>query len=106
LKPSASDNGYGVESEPATVSTVIKIVADHLGMPAWRLEPSMRIVEDLGADSLDFVELVMTIEERFHLTIPQEVISEISTLNDLAVQIDALREKNYAPNVKTKRGAK
>jgi acyl carrier protein len=69
------------DQDPA--ATVIKLIADHLGTQSWTLTPTMRIIEDLGADSLDYVELIMTVEERFHIALPADSLPSIRTLGDL-----------------------
>lgn len=52
--------------------TVIRIIADHLGLPAASLDVNAHILDDLGGDSLDHVELIITIEERFGINIRDE----------------------------------
>ena len=50
---------------------------------------SMRIKEDLGADSLDVVEILMSIEDKYGITVPDDVVMEIKTVTDL---IDAVKK--------------
>lgn len=59
---------------------VLEIVGDHLGRPAPTLSLSNNIVEDLGADSLDKMELIMTVEELFSIEISDEVAATIQTI--------------------------
>ena len=63
--------------------TVARIVGDHLGLPGATLGPHTHIEEDLGADSLDRLELIMTIEERFGVKIPPEEGERIQRLGDI-----------------------
>ena len=49
---------------------VAKLLAEQLGLPVSKITPESRIVEDLGADSLDVVELLMTLEDETGKTIP------------------------------------
>lgn len=63
--------------------TVIRIVGDHLGIPSATLKGTTHILQDLGADSLDLVELVITVEERFNITIGEEAIQKIQRIDDL-----------------------
>ena len=59
---------------------VIKIVAEQLGVAEDDVQPSASFVEDLGADSLDTVELVMALEEEFETEIPDEEAEKITTV--------------------------
>jgi acyl carrier protein len=59
-----------------------KIIAEQLGVNESRINPSASIVDDLGADSLDIVELVMAFEEAFEIDIPDEDAEKIKTVKD------------------------
>ncbi len=59
---------------------VRKIVAEQLGVKEEDVQPSASFVEDLGADSLDTVELVMALEEEFETEIPDEEAEKITTV--------------------------
>ena len=59
---------------------VKKIVAEQLGVKAEEVQASASFVEDLGADSLDTVELVMALEEEFETEIPDEEAEKITTV--------------------------
>lgn len=59
---------------------VKKIIIDQLGVDEADVKPSASFVEDLGADSLDTVELVMALEEEFETEIPDEEAEKISTV--------------------------
>jgi len=59
---------------------VSKIVAEQLGVKQEDVQPSASFVEDLGADSLDTVELVMALEEEFETEIPDEEAEKITTV--------------------------
>ncbi|MEN3028634.1 MAG: acyl carrier protein [Aquificaceae bacterium] len=67
-----------------------EIIADQLGVEVDKLNPNARFVEDLGADSLDVVELVMAFEEEFGIEIPDEDAEKIRTVGDV---LNYLREK-------------
>ena len=58
------------------------IVAEQLGVDAARVVGAAKFVDDLGADSLDTVELVMALEEAFQLEIPDEEAEKIATVQD------------------------
>ena len=59
-----------------------EIIADQLGVDEEEITSDARFIEDLGADSLDLVELIMALEEEFDLEIPDEDAEKISTVGD------------------------
>ncbi len=61
---------------------VKKIVVDHLGIDESKVTPASKFIEDLGADSLDTVELVMAFEEQFSIEIPDDAAETIITVQD------------------------
>ncbi|MFP3293799.1 MAG: acyl carrier protein [Hydrogenobaculum sp.] len=67
-----------------------EIIADQLGVEVDKLTPDAKFVEDLGADSLDVVELIMSFEEEFNIEIPDEDAEKIKTVGDV---INYLNEK-------------
>ena len=68
---------------------VKKIVSDQLGASIETIENDSLFVDDLGADSLDTVELVMALEEEFDLEIADEDAEKISTVNEAVAYINA-----------------
>lgn len=72
----------------ATIDKVREIVADQLSVEAGIVTPQARFVEDLGADSLDVVELVMRFEEEFEVEIPDEDAEKLSTVGAAVDYID------------------
>jgi acyl carrier protein len=67
----------------ANVSEKVKdIVVEHLGVESDQVTESANFIEDLGADSLDTVELVMAFEEEFDIEIPDEAAEKILTVKD------------------------
>ena len=67
---------------------VVKIVVDQLGVKEEDVKSEARFVEDLGADSLDTVELVMALEEDFGIEIPDEDAEKAKTVGDVISYID------------------
>ena len=61
---------------------VKKIVVDHLGVDESKVSESASFIDDLGADSLDTVELVMAFEEEFNVEIPDDAAEKIQTVGD------------------------
>jgi len=76
----------------ATAEKVKEIVADELSVDAGIVTPQARFVEDLGADSLDVVELVMRFEEEFEIEIPDEDAEKIATVGDAVTYIEKKAE--------------
>jgi acyl carrier protein len=68
---------------------VKKIIVDQLGVDAAEVTPEASFIEDLGADSLDTVELVMALEEEFGIEIPDEEAEKIMTVKDAVEYIKA-----------------
>ena len=69
---------------------VKKIVADHLGIEEEKVTEESSFIDDLGADSLDTVELVMAFEEKFGIEIPDDAAETIQTVQNA---IDYIQSK-------------
>lgn len=72
-----------------TVERVMKLVCEQLGVKEEEVTPEASFVEDLGADSLDTVELVMALEEEFETEIPDEEAEKITTVKEAIDYIEA-----------------
>ena len=72
---------------------VKEIVVEHLGVDKEKVQENASFIDDLGADSLDTVELVMAFEEEFSVEIPDDAAEKILTIKDA---VDFL-EKNSTP---------
>ena len=70
-------------------SKVKKIVADHLGIDEAKVTEESSFIDDLGADSLDTVELVMAFEEKFGIEIPDDAAETIQTVKDAIEYIES-----------------
>lgn len=70
-------------------SRVKAIIADQLGVSEDEVKPEARFIEDLGADSLDIVELIMAMEEEFETEIPDEEAEKILTVGDTIEYVKA-----------------
>ena len=68
---------------------VMKLVCEQLGVKEEEVTPEASFVEDLGADSLDTVELVMALEEEFETEIPDEEAEKITTVKEAIDYIEA-----------------
>ena len=71
-----------------TADRVKKIVVEHLGVEGDKVTEEASFIDDLGADSLDIVELVMAFEEEFGVEIPDDAAEKITTVKDAIDYID------------------
>ncbi|RDE05420.1 acyl carrier protein [Sphingomonas aracearum] len=71
-----------------TAERVKKIVVEHLGVEPAKVTENAVFIDDLGADSLDIVELVMAFEEEFGVEIPDDAAEKITTVKDAITYID------------------
>ena len=69
---------------------IVKILSEQLGVAASKITLDSKIVDDLGADSLDVVELLMQLEDSTGKTIPDDKVSEIKTVGDLVSVLEKL----------------
>ena len=71
-----------------TYDKVKEMVASQLNIDAGKITPESRLVEDLGADSLDMIEMLMSLEETFKITVPDEDAEKLLTVGSIASYID------------------
>lgn len=71
-------------------SRVKAIIVDKLGVEESEVTPEASFTNDLGADSLDTVELIMEFEKEFNVTIPDDEAEKISTVDDAIAHIESL----------------
>ena len=71
---------------------VKKIVVEHLGVEAAQVKEEAKFIDDLGADSLDTVELVMAFEEEFNVEIPEDAAEKIATVKDAIDYIEKQKQ--------------
>ncbi|TET52517.1 MAG: acyl carrier protein [Actinobacteria bacterium] len=71
-----------------TYDEVKKIVVEQLSVEDSQIEPGVSFVDDLGADSLDLVELIMALEEKFEIEISDEHAEKITTVKEAVSYID------------------
>ena len=79
-------------AEKSTEQKVKEIIVEQLGVNADQVTPDAKFIEDLGADSLDTVELVMALEEEFKTEIPDEEAEKITTVQQAIDYITAHQE--------------
>lgn len=74
-----------------TFEKVRKLIGEQLNKPIEKITPDSKIIDDLGADSLDIVEMLMSLEDVFGLTVPDDVASSIATVKDIVEFIDSTK---------------
>ncbi len=67
---------------------VKEIIADQLGLEEDSITPESDIVEDLGADSIDAIDLILAVQEEFEIEIPDEAVESIKTISDIVKYIE------------------
>lgn len=77
----------------STFEKVRDIVVEQLSVEADEVTIESTFIDDLGADSLDIVELIMAFEEEFGIEIPDEAAEKIKTVQDVIAYIDQNKEK-------------
>ena len=82
MQPAMSDSG-------AIQKRVNAIIVDQLGCEPTSLAPEASLLDDLGADSLDVVELVMALEEEFSIEVPDDDVENIRTIGDVISYVGA-----------------
>lgn len=65
------------------IDKVCELVAEQLGIDKNTISAESNIIEDLGADSLDVIEMLMTLEDEYGITIPDDKISQIKTIGQI-----------------------
>ena len=73
----------------ATADKVKELISKQLNRPIEEIAEDKEVVKDLGADSLDVVEMLMSLEEEFNITVPEEDAVNIKTVGDIISLIDS-----------------
>ena len=73
----------------ALIDDIKEVVVEQLSVSADEVKDNSKFVEDLGADSLDVVELVMALEEKFDIEIPDDEAEKIQTVADVVAYIES-----------------
>lgn len=76
-------------SDKSIEERVKEIIVDQLGVSADQVTPEAKFVEDLGADSLDTVELVMALEEEFDVEVPDDEAEKLQAVKDVVSFIES-----------------
>lgn len=70
------------------LNTVKTILADQLGIDESDISPDSEIIQDLGADSLDTIELVMAFEEEYDIEVPDEEAEKLQKVSDIVLYLE------------------
>lgn len=79
-------------AEKSVTDRIKDIVVEQLGVKPEQVTPEAKFIEDLGADSLDTVELVMAFEEEFGNEIPDEEAEKLATVGDVIKYVEELQK--------------
>ncbi len=71
---------------------IVNLIAEKLGKKPSDIKMTSRLIEDLGADSLDVVELIMTFEDEFGIALPDEDVSKMKTVGDIISYIENMKK--------------
>ncbi len=71
---------------------IVNLIAEKLGKNPSDIKMTSRLIEDLGADSLDVVELIMTFEDEFGIALPDEDVSKMKTVGDIISYIENMKK--------------
>lgn len=82
----------GAESEDFMYEKVCNMLAEQLGIAADTITPSSEVVKDLGADSLDVVELMMALEDEYGITLPEGEVESVKTVQDIVDMMNKLEK--------------
>lgn len=74
------------------IEKVKELLAEQLGMDVNEIHDDSNILEDLGADSLDIIEMLMTLEEEYGVTIPDDQIGQVKTVKQVAELIEKCKK--------------
>ncbi|MDO4670822.1 MAG: acyl carrier protein [Aerococcus sp.] len=85
-------------SEESVYCTITEIITERYGIELKKITPDMQLKEQLGADSLDIIEFVMLLEDRFKVIISDQSVKSIATVQDLVTcVIDSINATSLSP---------
>ena len=71
---------------------VCKMLGEQLGVDADSIKPEQEVVKDLGADSLDVVELMMSLEDEYGITLPESEVESVKTVQDIVDMMNRIQK--------------
>ena len=88
-----NDPIIGFEVIPLKVNVANKEYVDDINVDVKDIKPTSKIVEDLGADSLDMIEMLMSLEEQFGISVPDDQVASLKTVKDIVAFIETESNK-------------
>ncbi len=80
------------EGDIMIIEKVKELLAEQLGIDTKTINDDSNILEDLGADSLDIIEMLMTLEDEYGVTIPDDQINQVKTVKEVAELIEKCKK--------------
>lgn len=77
-----------------TIDKVREMLANQLNIEVDKIDENSRVIEDLGADSLDMIEMLMALEEEFGITVPDDKADSLKTVGDIVKYIDSVKKED------------
>lgn len=81
-----------------TIDKVKEMLSNQLNIEVDKINEKSKIVEDLGADSLDMIEMLMALEEEFNISVPDDKAEDLKTVGDISKFIDETTGSNNDEN--------
>ena len=75
-----------------TLDKVKQMLANQLDIQVEKIKEDSRLIEDLGADSLDMIEMLMSLEEEFGITVPDDKVEGLKTVENIVAFIDSVKK--------------
>ncbi len=75
-----------------TLDKVKQMLANQLNIQVEKIKEDSRLIEDLGADSLDMIEMLMSLEEEFGITVPDDKVEGLKTVENIVSFIDSVKK--------------
>ena len=75
-----------------TLDKVKQMLANQLNIQVEKIKEDSRLIEDLGADSLDMIEMLMSLEEEFGMTVPDDKVEGLKTVENIVSFIDSVKK--------------
>ena len=83
---------YGSTEENVMFEKVRKMLAEQLKIDESKVTPEAEVVKDLGADSLDIVELMMALEDEYGVTLPEGKVETVKTVQDIVNMLEEMNQ--------------
>ncbi|MGN0798475.1 MAG: acyl carrier protein [Christensenellales bacterium] len=75
-----------------TLDKVKQMLANQLNVQVEKINEDSRLIEDLGADSLDMIEMLMSLEEEFGINVPDDKVEDLKTVGNIVAFIDSVKK--------------